>query len=783
MIHFRTLHVPKDHQCPTCNKDMTLKQYNSHKNYCNQDYVYCDFCCKRFSNPKYLKTHCKNKHFEETMKTKVIDDTLHSLKIDKDSGIQDVKTITWAKEPPEMEPIVKTEIKTTTEMVESYLMEEQEEEAEQLDEIEYTEIETIEEETQNQVTYEIIYEREEQENEEEVPEYRCSITSSNVETLDQLNEDINLRHKDSDRECLICHKVFTKTSLQRHMRYHDKKNICPKCGRGFSELGLLKAHMDRKFSCLGPTLKELQQDPTYMLKEYPCDLCLYRGATKSHLKRHIRNKHYVEEKEIECPECGKELTRQQWQSHRKTHIKVKCQICQKWFSDSKFFKIHLENHAKPATERQKTARLFNIHEPSTGGSYNCPECSFQTKERRFLIQHLKVKHAPKDFECQFEECSGKKFTQTQLRLHQRFHRLAFKCEKCGTGFPDSRDLKRHIDGKKCFKIRKSRMVTKGSEKESKKEVCRKQKREKRSHKIKTEIIKKETDIGENLHETTVFNYKSEPQIIHKKNNSVGDSLSPTINRNSSQKRKLPVSLSPSTVILPEVLVNPCFYSITNAVGTYECPDCNFETDDKPELTEHWNHFHAPRDQPCPETQCYGKLFSKAQLKLHMRFHLNKAQPSGIYKNLGKKQKKIIGPKFTRNNVSLKAVLTRNLRIVNMSENAWIYRCSGKYQNCDFMTVDKKQYNTHQVRVHKWKAAKRTQDKVVSKVNTVAKNNDLSSSENVNVLRGPNICKSFANVVFKCGKCDFETNKEVYLQQHEQMNHSGKGWFSKDIDFC
>lgn len=67
MTHFRTLHVPKDQVCPSCSKEMTAKQYQSHKNYCNQGYVYCDFCGKRFANRKYLTGHCKSKH-PETVK-------------------------------------------------------------------------------------------------------------------------------------------------------------------------------------------------------------------------------------------------------------------------------------------------------------------------------------------------------------------------------------------------------------------------------------------------------------------------------------------------------------------------------------------------------------------------------------------------------------------------------------------------------------------------------------------------------------------------------------------
>lgn len=730
---------------------MTLKQYNSHKNYCNQDHVYCGYCNKRFSNPKYLKAHCKSKHLEEeTWIDNDLDATSHAIQIEK--GIMNqIENNTLGILHPETQPIIQLELEPTVENLEDYLTDEHQEEVTKLDEIEYKEIDSAKEET----TVEVIFdELTEQENQEEIVEYRCTLCTATSTTLDELIDHMNLRHKECDSECSICHKMFTKQSLQRHMRYHDKKNICPKCGRGFSEPSLLKAHMDRKFSCLGPTLEELQQDPTYMKKMFPCDLCFYRGATKSNLSRHVRNNHYLVLKEIECPDCGKELTRQQWQSHRKTHMKVKCHICNKWLSSSKFFKVHLENHAKPANKQQKATKKFNISPQITGGAYNCPECNFQTKERRLLVQHLKVRHAPKDFECQFEECIGKKFTQTQLRLHQRFHRLAFKCEKCGTGFPDNRDLKRHTDGKKCHKIRKSRMLGK----ETKKEVFV------QPRKIKIEFVEIEKVNEDNLNDSTGLVIKLEPQT----NTIEKDSLSSSNVKKSHKKYKQSPGPLPSPITQIEVEYNPCQDSISNTVGIYECMNCNYETDEKAELIEHWNQFHAPRDQPCPEPQCYGKLFSKAQLNLHMRFHMNTTRHS---KNCKKSLNTMLPMEhnFNQEKVLLKS---KKLQISNMSENAWIYSCSGKYQSCNFMTLDKKLYDRHRANFHNFEApSNKNADDIICNEIDFASNSASITVDHVNVLQGSNKRISSASIVLQCTECDFETNKAVYLQQHVLMNHA------------
>ncbi|XP_063697944.1 zinc finger protein Xfin-like [Culicoides brevitarsis] len=546
----------------------------------------------------------------------------------------------------EIVPVATENLKIEAE--ENFLIEEVVEEDENLAD-EYTEIEKLDETEENFF-----------ENAETVIHYQCTICSLSIPNIDELVKHMNDCHNDVNSECPLCQKLFTAQGLQRHMRYHEKSNICTKCGHGFAEIWQLKAHLERKISCLGPTIEDLQQDPTYMSKEFACEHCLYRGATKNHLSRHIRNNHFDTPKDIECPDCGKILSKLQFQAHKRTHVKVKCDICHKIFTNSKFFKIHLENHAKPKEN------LAKIPEKPTEKGFECPECGFLTKERRFLVQHMKVNHAPKDFECEFDECKGKKFTKTQLRLHRRFHTLAFKCEKCGIGFPDNRDLKRHLNGKKCGQERKLR--TTGD-------------KDKTTKKVKIEPKNDEILIEEVI---------NPPEI---------DEIS----------QMTPVEDPPV-----EIEVHPLVNSAPNDLGIFECDSCNFETDDKDELMEHWNQFHAPRDQPCHEPQCKGKLFSKAQLKVHMKFH--------------QKSEKM-GPKLTKDKKSrLKIVMDGDFP-AEMAENSWVFSC----KECEFVTGKKEIFDQHRKKRHE------KQQKVVK-------------------------------TVFQCSECDFETNKEIYLQQHVQMNH-------------
>uniref|UniRef100_A0A336MJZ9 CSON000360 protein n=1 Tax=Culicoides sonorensis TaxID=179676 RepID=A0A336MJZ9_CULSO len=569
MTHFRTLHVPKDISCPHCAKEMTSKQYQSHKNYCNQGYFYCKLCPKKYVHPKYLKDHERKKHA--------------SLKIEENLIKTEVTNIE--------SDLTATNIGQANDLLE---IEENLENAdyftEVLEDTEYSEIEQLEEEPIEFLDLEqseSVAENEQDTMNSETVQYCCSICRIITESLDDLLSHMNECHQFCDNECPICHKTFSKQALSRHMRYHNKNHVCEKCGRGFAEASLLKAHLERKSSCLGLTLEELQQDPTYMQKQYSCVLCLYRGTTAKHLSKHIQQTHSTAPKDMECPDCGKQLTRFQWHSHRKTHIKLKCPICHKWLSDSKFFKIHVKNHNNPKNTTFQSG--FQVPEKSPDSEYYCcTQCEFQTKQRRFLVQHYKVKHAPKEFTCEFEECTGKTFTQTQLRLHKRFHNLSFKCEKCNAGFPDSRDLRRHIEKKNCFKERKRRKHTK-------------------------DVI--------DTNETEKIETKRPPNKMRRKE---------TENNRTEKIDVEPISMKFESDITEESAkpqqeseYNPCAESEPNEVGIYECKDCNYETDSLIELVEHWNQFHAPRNQPCSYPQCSGKLFSKAQLKLHMRFHLKK----------------------------------------------------------------------------------------------------------------------------------------------------------------
>lgn len=127
-------------------------------------------------------------------------------------------------------------------------------------------------------------------------------------------------------ECSICNKKVA--SMKEHMRCHNKPKTtqrkvmryCDLCPRSFAVRSEILIHIERDHLKLLP---------------FECHICMFKSYREicldAHLLRHKSG--------TECKTCGKTVTNMK--EHLRTHVKVKCPVCEKLVT-----KLYLRAHIK-----------------------------------------------------------------------------------------------------------------------------------------------------------------------------------------------------------------------------------------------------------------------------------------------------------------------------------------------------------------------------------------------------------------------------------------------------
>lgn len=162
--------------------------------------------------------------------------------------------------------------------------------------------------------------------------------------------------------CVICCQEFdSQQSLKQHLRDHLPFS-CGLCSVNFKTEENLQSHMSRSH----------EKDEVRL---HRCQQCSAAFKRAEHLKSHINYKHSTADRPYSCDFCSyKSQTRQDLNSHMKTHIKSKdftCRLCN--FAGSKLGTV--KNHLKSAH--------------NTEDYYYCYTCSQGFKYNQEFIQHQK----------------------------------------------------------------------------------------------------------------------------------------------------------------------------------------------------------------------------------------------------------------------------------------------------------------------------------------------------------------------------------------------------------
>ena len=246
-----------------------------------------------------------------------------------------------------------------------------------------------------------------------------------------------------EHACKICGREFSQVWwLKAHMILHENKENgfkCKYCGKQFVQMKRLNKHLlkfcsEKKQHYNESARQHRQEDaklvaPTSVVLEgiddkHICSIC-GKGFTRfvylrAHVHSHKRKKSQSEDKLHKCSECGKEFLKAvslnchmiqhkklQWDKRNSTANPLNCYFCNIPFRDSRHRETHMQMHKSEEYPK-------------------CRICGCKYKELRYLQEHMAFRHYNESpHNC---EICGKTFLRPKLlRNHmERTHKMEKK---------------------------------------------------------------------------------------------------------------------------------------------------------------------------------------------------------------------------------------------------------------------------------------------------------------------------------------------------------------------
>lgn len=271
--------------------------------------------------------------------------------------------------------------------------------------------------------------------------------------------------------CIKCKKKFSNLKLLKaHMQRHSKEKFrCVQCEKGFESNQLLNDHMNRHHTGETPYLCGLcgqafsaKAGLMYHMKvhgaekQFKCDKCYKSFLFKARLERHMQT--HTEERPYLCNECGKSFTLQHYLNvHMRTHSgdkPFKCQECGKSFNSKTSLYTHALRHTSQRTVKcnvcgkayfSKINLTAHMKVHAQQGPYQCDKCGKKFRIYKTLQKHALAHVEGKPFNC--SECDLSWQCERTYNEHLQAHKSGqkpFTCDICGDKFVTRKSLIKHI---------------------------------------------------------------------------------------------------------------------------------------------------------------------------------------------------------------------------------------------------------------------------------------------------------------------------------------------------
>ncbi|GAB6020138.1 hypothetical protein CHUAL_002867 [Chamberlinius hualienensis] len=212
--------------------------------------------------------------------------------------------------------------------------------------------------------------------EEEVDlNYKCSRCGKTFEKWKQLQKHEKIHSDDKPHRCGICNATFNmEINLNLHKATHNNENpVCPICGKSFSRVAGLKAHI---------ILHEVEENLV-------CDECGDEFSTQGKLNRHLaKHREETEEKVFNCKHCNRQFNEEtELKEHVKMHARLKASLSKRM-------------HKRNINRGNLRAHIERVHPVDRTGSnedvFNCKECSCVFKNLGALNTHMSRSHSSEE---------------------------------------------------------------------------------------------------------------------------------------------------------------------------------------------------------------------------------------------------------------------------------------------------------------------------------------------------------------------------------------------------
>ncbi|CAL8240640.1 unnamed protein product [Merluccius merluccius] len=304
----------------------------------------------------------------------------------------------------------------------------------------------------------------------------CDFTCKQARRMAQ---HVAVKHKGSrPHRCPYCpFRTTRRHRLEEHQSLHTGvgRYSCGECGKTFGTVTKLRQHKTRvhdrqpaHFCSLcdfsGYTLDDVRRHNLRCHTgelQHSCAHCEARFSSNAALRNHSKRAHQLQDS-LSCPECdftcGSDAA---LKSHQQSaHPLLNCSTCQRRFDTKKSLEAHQRGHlghrcqlcSFASRTRQLLAQhILEEHEEEDGeeGSgadkpLKCSHCEFSCRYRLVLEQHLRSHGGTRLYKC--TDCKYTTRNKQKITWHIRIHtgEKPYRCEQCSYTCSDPFRLKIHM---------------------------------------------------------------------------------------------------------------------------------------------------------------------------------------------------------------------------------------------------------------------------------------------------------------------------------------------------